>query len=64
MPAKKTIAKKKRVKIPLGVRFIIFSFLNMDDLTNLAAKLSKSDRYKMIGNTILDQPKIYRLHYL
>ena len=41
-------------KIPLGVRFIIYSFLEWKDLAGKATKVSKLDREKMIGNKLLD----------
>ena len=55
--AKKKKVKLNRAKLPVGIRCLIYSYLPILDLLNLASKLSRRDRAEIPESTILSQPR-------
>jgi hypothetical protein len=47
----------KMAKIPVGVRCIVYSFLEYGDLLDKAVKLSKYDLNNIMSSKLVDQEK-------
>ena len=51
-----------KIKLPFGVRCIIYSFLDLMTLVNQQAKLSKKERDNITKSEIVDQPRCLRIY--
>ena len=54
--------KTTTIKIPFGVRCVIYSFLDLMSLLNTITKLSKIEREKITTQEVIDQPRCLRIY--
>ena len=54
--------KPSSIKLPFGVRCVIYSFLDLMSLLNTITKLSKQEREKITTQEVIDQPRCLKIH--